>query len=261
MQRRVMMAGNWKMNKTISEAINLAVRLKYACNSVDDRDIVLCPPYPSLKPVAETVSDSGIEVGAQNMHYETAGAYTGEVSPPMVKDTGASWVILGHSERRQYFGEEEKLLARKLNAAVEHGLRVFLCIGESEAQREAGEVEAVISRQLTGALQEFEFDQFEDLVIAYEPIWAIGTGNTATPEQANEAHQIVRKYIGEIFSSQVAEQIRVVYGGSVKPHNVEELMAQPDIDGALVGGASLQAEDFTAIVKYDLEDRSSIPGI
>jgi len=261
MERRAMMAGNWKMNKTISEAINLAVRLKYACNSVDDRDVVLCPPYPSLKPVAETVSDSPIEVGAQNMHYESSGAFTGEISPPMVKDTGAGWVILGHSERRQYFGEEEKILARKLSAAVEHGLKVFLCVGESEAQREAGEVDSVLSRQLTGALGEFEFDQFEDIVIAYEPIWAIGTGNTASPEQANEAHQIVRKNIAEIFSPEAAEKIRVVYGGSVKPHNVEELMAQPDIDGALVGGASLQAEDFTAIVKYDLEDRSSIPGI
>lgn len=261
MSRRPMLAGNWKMNKTISEAITLAVRLKYACNSVDDRDIVLCPPYPSLKPVAETVGDTNIEVGAQNMHYEKSGAYTGEISPPMVEDAGADWVILGHSERRQYFDEDEQLLARKLQAAVDQGLKVFLCIGETEQERDAGRVEEIITSQLTGALSDFQFESFDDLVIAYEPVWAIGTGNTATPEQANQAHEVVRSCIGDLFSADVADRIRVVYGGSVKPHNVEELMAQPELDGALVGGASLQADDFTAIVKYDLDEELSIPEV
>ncbi len=258
MSRRDMLAGNWKMNKTISEAINLAVRLKYACNSVDDRDIVLCPPYTSIKPVAETVDESPIEVGAQNMHFKRSGAYTGEVSPDMVKDAGAGWVILGHSERRQYFDEDEELLARKLKTASEEGLKVFYCIGETEDQRDAGRVQEILEGQLDGALAGFDFDDFEELVIAYEPVWAIGTGNSATPEQANEAHGVVRDTISKLFNPGVAEKIRVVYGGSVKPHNVQELMAQPDIDGALVGGASLTAEDFADIVKYDLEDEISL---
>ncbi len=258
MTRRNMLAGNWKMNKTISEAINLAVRLKYACNSVDDRDVVLCPPYTSLKPVAETVDESPIEVGAQNMHYERSGAFTGEVSPDMIKDAGADWVILGHSERRQYFDENEELLARKLRTASDEDLKVFYCIGETEEQRDAGQVEDILKTQLEAALSGFGFDDFEELVIAYEPVWAIGTGNTATPEQANEAHGVIRDVISNLFNPGVAEKIRVIYGGSVKPHNVQELMAQPDIDGALVGGASLSADDFADIVKYDLEDEISL---
>lgn len=258
MSRRDMLAGNWKMHKTISDAINLAVRLKYACNSIDDRDVVLCPPYTAIKPVAETVEDSIIEVGAQNMHYEQSGAYTGEVSPEMIKDAGASWVILGHSERRQYFREDEDILKNKLETAAAEELKVFYCIGESEQQREEGRVEEVLKTQLEGALSEFAFSDFSDLVIAYEPIWAIGTGNSASPEQAGEAHAVVRDCVGELFSPEVAEKIRVVYGGSVKPHNVESLMAQPSLDGALVGGASLAAEDFADIVKYDLEDDISI---
>ncbi len=258
MSRRDMLAGNWKMNKTISEAINLAVRLKYACSSIDDRDVVLCPPYTAIKPVAETVEDSIIEVGAQNMHYERSGAYTGEISPEMIKDAGASWVILGHSERRQYFSEDEELLQTKLETAADEDLKVFYCIGESERERENDQVETVLARQLEGALAEFSFSDFADLVIAYEPVWAIGTGNSATPEQANEAHSIVRDRISDLFSADVADQIRVVYGGSVKPHNVEKLMAQPSLDGALVGGASLAADDFADIVKYNVEDDISL---
>ncbi len=258
MTRRMMLAGNWKMHKTISEAINLAVRLKYACNSVNDRDIVLCPPCTSLKPVSETVKDSSIEVGAQNMHQELSGARTGEISPGMVKDAGAEWVILGHSERRQYFGEDEQLLRQKLQTAAEESLKVFFCIGETEEEREAGRVESVLSGQLEGALSGIDHADFAELVIAYEPVWAIGTGNTATPEQANEAHSLIRKKLASIFSEEVAGKLRIIYGGSVKPHNARQLLGQPDIDGALVGGASLSADSFSAIVKYDIEEEVSL---
>lgn len=259
MSRRPMLAANWKMHKTISEAINTAVRLKYSCQSVDDRDIVICPPYTSIKPVAETVAESEIEVGAQNMHFASSGAYTGEISPAMVADAGADWVILGHSERRQYFGEDEDLLARKLKTASEEGFKVFFCIGETEQERDEGRVEEILSNQLRGALGEFLLDVFEELVIAYEPIWAIGTGNSATPEQADQAHETVRSILDDIFHDGAGEQTRVIYGGSVKPNNVQELMAQPNLDGALVGSASLSAEDFSAIIKYNIEDEIEIP--
>lgn len=254
MDRRPMIAANWKMHKTISEAIDLTVRLKYACDSIDDRDVVLCPPYPSIQAVSETLSDSRIEVGAQNMHYEDAGAFTGEVSPPMVEDAGAEWVILGHSERRQYFNEDSEILTQKLRAASTQDLKVFYCIGESEEQRDNAEVETVLHQQLHDVLEGFNQDDFLDLVVAYEPIWAIGTGNSASPDQANEAHSIIRDEISELFDDEFASTTRIVYGGSVKPHNVEELMDQPQLDGALVGSASLSSEDFSAIVKYDIEE-------
>lgn len=262
MERRPMLAGNWKMHKTMTEAIHLAVRMKYVCESLDDRDVVLCPPYTSLRPVAETVSDSPIEVGAQNMHHKDTGAYTGEISPPMVEDTGATWVILGHSERRQYFGEDEEIIARKIRAAINQGLSIFYCIGETEDQRERGEVEEVLTHQLEGALSEFAADSFEDevdLVVAYEPIWAIGTGTSATPEQAGEAHQQVRDCLAGIYNESFASSTRIVYGGSVKPHNVQEIMAQTQVDGALVGSASLEADDFAPIVFYDGQEEIELP--
>ena len=259
MSRRPMLAANWKMHKTISEAINVSVRLKYSCQSIDDRDVVICPPYTSIKPVAETVKESTIEVGAQNMHYASSGAYTGEVSPAMIDDAGAKWVILGHSERRQYFDEDEDLLAQKLETASDEGFKIFFCIGETEQQRDQGQVEQVLSNQLRGALDRFTLDTFDELIIAYEPIWAIGTGNTATPEQANDAHETVRGILDDLFHDGAGESIRVIYGGSVKPNNVVELMAQPNLDGALVGSASLNAEDFSAIIKYDIDDEIQIP--
>ncbi len=258
MERRPMLAGNWKMHKTQSEAIDLAVRLKYACDSVDDRDVVLCPPYTSIRAVAETVDDSVIEVGAQNMHYEPSGAYTGEISPSMVEDAGADWVILGHSERRQYFGEDETTLNKKLRAAIDQGLKVFFCVGESEQQREDGRVEDVLRDQLE-ALEGIDADQLEEIVVAYEPIWAIGTGTSASPEQANEAHQTVRGALETRYGEEFARTTRIVYGGSVKPHNVEEIMSQPDVDGALVGSASLSAEDFAPIIQYDMEGEVELP--
>lgn len=254
MSRTPLLAGNWKMHKTISEAIDLTVRLKYACDDLDDRDVVVCPPFTALQAVSETVSDSEIEVGAQDMHQKTDGAYTGEVSPEMVSDTGAEWVILGHSERREYFNEDAELLTKKLSAASEYDLKVFFCIGESLEERESGNVEDVLNDQLSSVLTEFEYDDFEELVIAYEPLWAIGTGEAAAPEQANEAHNMVRQTLGKIYNDSIAETTRVVYGGSVKPHNVQELMDQSELDGALVGSASLEAEDFAQIVKFDQEE-------
>lgn len=259
MSRRPLMAANWKMHKTISEAINTAVRLKYACQSLDDRDVVICPPYTSIKPVAETVAESVIDVGAQNMHFASSGAYTGEVSPGMVEDAGANWVILGHSERRQYFNEDEELLSQKLGTASEENFKVFFCIGETEQERDEGRVQEVLTNQLRGALQDFHPDQFQELVIAYEPIWAIGTGNSATPDQADDAHATVRSVLDDLFGDGAGEQTRVIYGGSVKPNNVQKLMAQPNIDGALVGSASLNSEDFVEIIKYNIEDEIEIP--
>lgn len=260
MERKPMLAGNWKMHKTIEEAIDLTVRLKYACESLEDRDAVVCPPYTALQAVTETLSDSEIEVGAQNMHFEEEGAYTGEISPEMVTDTGSDWVILGHSERREYFEEDSDILTKKLKAAIEHDLKVFYCIGENEDQREDGEVESVIQDQLESVLSDLDLEDFEEFIVAYEPLWAIGSGNPATPEQANEAHGIVRETLSELFDEDAGERTRVVYGGSVKPHNVNELMEQPHLDGALVGSASLSAEDFAAIIKYDQEE-TEIPSV
>ncbi len=259
MERRPLLAGNWKMHKTIEESIDLGVRLKYACDEVEDRDVVLCPPYPSLQALAETVGDSIIEVGAQNMHHAEEGAFTGEISPAMVTDTGAEWVILGHSERRRLFGEDADVLREKTRAAAEHGLKVFYCVGETEEQRDRGEAESVIRRQLEDVLDGFRSEQFEELVVAYEPVWAIGTGNTASPEQANDAHGTVRTCLADLFGQEAAASTRVLYGGSVKPHNVAELMEQPQLDGALVGSASLSAADFSAIIHYDVEDEAELP--
>lgn len=260
MSRDPLLAGNWKMHKTISESIDLTVRLKYACENLDDRDVVVCPPFTSLQAVSETLSDSAIEVGAQNMHDEESGAFTGEVSPEMVRDTGAEWVILGHSERRELFGEDADFLQRKLGSAVDFDLKIFYCIGEDKEQRDAGEVESVIHRQLNSVLPDFSPSDFEELVIAYEPLWAIGTGEAASPEQANEAHEVVRDTLADIFDEGFAQETRVVYGGSVKPHNVSELMGQPELDGALVGSASLEADDFAQIIHYDREE-SEIPAL
>ena len=260
MSRTPMLAGNWKMHKTISESIDLTVRLKYACDSLDDRDVVVCPPFTALQAVTETLSDSEIEVGAQNMHYEEEGAFTGEVSPTMVTDTDAGWVILGHSERRELFGEDDEILRKKLRAAVDHNLKVFFCIGETLDQREAGNVPEVLRDQLEGVLKDFTADEFAELVIAYEPLWAIGTGEAASPDQANGAHEIVRTVLEDLFDGGTAQSTRIVYGGSVKPHNVAELMDQPELDGALVGSASLEAEDFAQIVQFD-RDESEMPAL
>ncbi len=250
--RRLLIAGNWKMNKTVPEALSLVRELKELVSDVNDRDILVCPPFTALYPVGKELKGSNILLGAQNMFYEEKGAFTGEVSPVMLRDVEASYVILGHSERRHIFGETDDLINKKVISAVKHSLTPILCVGELLEERERGETEAVVERQvregLKGLSRESEF------VIAYEPVWAIGTGKTATPEQAQEVHKFIRELLSEIFDSEKAERVRILYGGSVKPENAKSLLEMSDIDGALVGGASLKAESFSKIVKFDREE-------
>jgi triosephosphate isomerase len=245
-ERTPIVAGNWKMNKTSTEARALAgdLLLKIEDNRAE---VVICPPFTAIVDVAVAVKERGFRVYGQNMHEEKSGAYTGEVSAPMLIDAGASGVILGHSERRQLFGETDEALARKVPAALAAGLQPILCVGESDTQREAGETEDILRRQLEADLAGVDPAALAGIVIAYEPIWAIGTGKTASPEQAQEACAFVRAVVAERDSG-AAEEIRILYGGSMKPGNAAELIALPDIDGGLIGGASLDPGDFAAIV-------------
>jgi triosephosphate isomerase len=240
-------AGNWKMNKTATEARALAGDLLLQIPDRDSVEVVVCPPFTAIVDVAAAIKNRGFRIYGQNMHDEDSGAYTGEISAPMLLDVGATGVILGHSERRQLFGETDEALARKVPAALAAGLQPILCVGESDEQREAGETEDVLRRQLEADLAAVDVADLAGLVIAYEPIWAIGTGKTASPEQAQEACAFVRGVVAERDAG-AAEQIRVLYGGSMKPGNAAELIALPDIDGGLIGGASLDAGDFAAIV-------------
>ena len=244
--RRPLIAANWKMNKTIEETERfLAEFLPKVPDS--GPEVVICPPFLSLKTAVEHCVQSRARVAAQNMHEQPNGAYTGEVSAPMLQELGVDGVILGHSERRQYFNESDDALARKVLVALDAGLEPILCVGESLTQRESGETEALLTRQVAADLANVPDDRLAGVVIAYEPIWAIGTGRTATTEQAEEAIALIRGLI-ESRSAEAAAAIRILYGGSVKPENAEELVSQPDVDGALVGGASLDPEDFAAIV-------------
>jgi triosephosphate isomerase len=245
-ERTPYLAANWKMNKTIEEAEAFLGAFLPGVPS-GGPEVVLCPAFLALKTVVEHCAQSPVRVAAQNMHEEPAGAFTGEVSAPMLRELGVDAVILGHSERRQLFNETDEALARKVPAALTVGLGPILCVGETEAQRDAGETEAVLSHQLPADLAQVEPAELERVVIAYEPVWAIGTGRTATPEQAQEAILFIRDQL-RARDEAVAERVRIVYGGSVKPDNAAELMGQPDIDGALVGGASLDPSDFAAIV-------------
>jgi triosephosphate isomerase len=246
MPRTPVLAANWKMHKTVEETERfLAEFLPRAPES--GPEVVVCPPFPSLKTAVEHCAQTRVRVAAQNMHQEPDGAFTGEVSAPMLLELGVQGVILGHSERRQYFAESDEALARKLPVALEAGLEPILCVGENEAQRDSDETEGILTRQIEADLANVADDRLGDVVIAYEPIWAIGTGRTATPEQAQEAIALIRGLI-EGRSSEAAGAIRILYGGSVKPGNAAELISQPDVDGALVGGASLDPGDFAAIV-------------
>jgi len=244
------MAGNWKMHKTFGEAIKLVEALLEGVGDVEGREVLVCPPFTALYPVGRMLRDKPIEVGAQNMYPAEEGAYTGEVSPKMLLDCWCQYVILGHSERRQYFDESDAFINRKVQVALAHGLRPILCVGETEAQRLAGRQVDVVTGQLEGGLQGITAERMSQVVIAYEPIWAIGTGRTARPEDAQEMQAQVRALLAAMYGAGVAEGVRILYGGSVKPGNVDALMAQPDIDGALVGGASLDAESFIRIVRY-----------
>ena len=247
--RKTIIAGNWKLNKTIDEAIELVTLLKRDLSDVSEVDIVVCPVTTALSAINDVVLESNIEMGAQNLYWEDSGAFTGEVSAPLIKDAGCKYVIIGHSERRQYFGETNETVNKKIKAALAAGLLPIVCVGEVLEERESGKTFDVVRSQVTESLAGFSVDELARLVVAYEPVWAIGTGKTATPEQAQEVHKFIRGIIAEIGNDEVAAGLRLQYGGSVKPDNVKELMSQEDIDGALVGGASLKPDSFVALVK------------
>jgi triosephosphate isomerase (TIM) len=245
-ERRPLLAANWKMNKTIEDAEAYLAEFLPRAPGPDGPEVVLCPPFLALKTTIEHCLQSAVRVAAQNMHEAESGAYTGEVSALMLREIGVHGVVLGHSERRQYFGESDEALVRKVPAALEAGLEPILCVGESEGQRDAGETEAVLRHQLSADLNGVDGSELGRVVIAYEPVWAIGTGRNATPEQAQEASSFIRELLRRRDEG-AAERVRILYGGSVKPDNAAELLAQADIDGALVGGASLDAGQFAAI--------------
>ena len=246
-QRRPLIGGNWKMHKTIAETRGVLSELRAAVETIDDVDLAVAPPFTALAAAAETLVGSRIALWAQTMHEEQVGAYTGEISAVMLSDVGVRAVLLGHSERRALFGESNELVGHKLRTALAGSLEPVLCVGESEAQRLAGSTSDVVAAQLRAALEGLTETQMGSVVVAYEPVWAIGTGLTATPEQAQEVHAEIRTLLAELFGSVTAETVRIQYGGSVKPENAAELLAQPDIDGALVGGASLDARSFAGI--------------
>jgi triosephosphate isomerase len=245
--RKPLLAGNWKMNTNLQESLQLAADLNKLIGGVNDRDILVCPPFTALNSVADALRGSPIMVGGQDLHWEEKGAFTGEVSAQMLKSVGASYVLIGHSERRQYFGETNETVNKKLFAAIKHNLHAIVCVGETLSQREKNETLTVIEKQIIEGLAARDSRL---VTIAYEPVWAIGTGKTATPAQAQEVHLYIRKQLTDLFGKETAEQIRILYGGSVTPENIKELMAQPDIDGGLVGGASLKADSFAKIVTY-----------
>ena len=246
--RRTLIAGNWKMNCTRSEAAQLA---RGVVQGVADAsvDIVMCPPFTALETVSAIVSGTNVALGAQDIFWESSGAYTGEISSGMLLDIGCSYVIVGHSERRQYMSETDEMVNRKARAALAAGLQVMMCVGETLDEREAGKMQDIVKREVVNGLAEIDAGQIKSLSIAYEPIWAIGTGRTATPQQANEAHEFIRSVVAGLYGGDVARTFVIQYGGSVKPENTADLMAESHVDGALVGGASLKADSFVQIVK------------
>lgn len=245
------MAGNWKLNKTKQEAEALAGDIAAGARDVKDVEIVLCPVYTALDSVGRTIAGTALKLGAQDVYWQESGAFTGEVSSTMLKDAGCVFVIVGHSERRQFFGESNETVNQKVKAVLQEGLTPIMCVGETLPEREAGRVEAVVSDHVKGGLAGLTAEEIGRVVIAYEPVWAIGTGKTATPEQAQEVHELIRGLLRELAGAEVAERVRIQYGGSVKPDNVKSLMSQKDIDGALVGGASLKADAFLSLVKFN----------
>ncbi len=245
-------AGNWKMFKTVGEAVNFVSELAVRVAGIKGVEMVVCPPFTALAAVAGQLRDqgAGIALGAQNMYWEDEGAYTGEVAPGMLKEIGCRYVILGHSERRQYFGETDAVVNKKVHAALAHELIPIVCVGERLEERESGNTEEVVRRQVEGSLAELTARQAAaGLVVAYEPVWAIGTGRTASAADAQQVNKFIRGLLRNLFGEAAAQAVRIQYGGSVKPGNTAELMAQPDIDGALVGGASLEVDSFTDIIK------------
>lgn len=248
--RRPLIAGNWKMYKTCFEAVETVKEIVPLVGDISKTDIMVAPPFIALAPVSEILRGSNVGLGAQNLFWEDQGAFTGEISPGMLKSTGCQYAIIGHSERRQYFNETDATVNKRIKAAVTNGLIPILCVGETENERDSNNTLSVLDKQITNGLQNYNKDELNKLVIAYEPVWAIGTGKTATSDLVQEVHLFLRSLIGKIFGSDFAELIRILYGGSVKPNNIASLMMMPDIDGALVGGASLDADTFSRIVHY-----------
>jgi len=249
--RKLLIAGNWKMNCGPEETVSLLQGIQEKCEKMPKAvDGLVCPPMISLTTASIELQDmEGFALGAQNVHYEDNGAFTGEVSTQMLKEINCEYVILGHSERRQYFGETDKTVNAKVNKTLDDDLKPIICVGESLEQRKAGEHQLRVRKQVEAALIGVEKDNAASLVIAYEPIWAIGTGETATPDQAQEMHKMIRSVLADLYSEDTADEIRILYGGSMKPHNAEELLQQPDVDGGLIGGASLKAKSFTEIIE------------
>src|SRR6266581_2297088 len=251
-ERKLIIAGNWKMNKTVAEALDLVAGIKRELSHVKEVDIVVCPPFTALSEVSKAILNTNIRLGAQNMSEHNFGAYTGEIAAGMLKEFSVRNVILGHSERRQYQKESDELIAKRARAAHGASLKPIVCVGETLAEREAGKTEKVLETQVRGSLAGLSKEQMEETVVAYEPVWAIGTGKTASTAQAQEVHVFIRRLVAEIFGETVARRVRIQYGGSVKPSNARELMSQPDVDGALVGGASLEVRSFADIVKNSI---------
>jgi len=250
MARTPIIAGNWKMHMTVPEAVELVKGFMPSCSNKDGVEVVVAPPFTAILPLAVLMDGTGIKLAGQNMHHEPKGAFTGEVSAAMLKDAGCAYVIIGHSERRQYFGETDGSVNLKVKAAFANGLMPIMCVGETLDEREKGDAFKVIERQLSGGLSGISAAQMGSVVIAYEPVWAIGTGKTATPAQAQEVHAFIRGWLTTAYGGGVSSEVRIQYGGSVKPDNVSELMGMEDIDGALVGGASLKADSFSALVNF-----------
>ncbi|HJT23953.1 MAG TPA: triose-phosphate isomerase [bacterium] len=250
MTRTPIIAGNWKMYKTVKESVDFVKQLQETLKDVRNCEILVCPTALSVAAVADALRFSNIQVGSQDAHWENEGAYTGNISPAMFKEVGVRYIILGHSERRQYDNDTDKRINAKLKNVLRNGLKAIVCVGETLAEREAGKTEKVVETQVNGCFEGIGLGDLANIVIAYEPVWAIGTGKTATPEQANEVHAFIRKLVAQKYNPEAAGKIRIQYGGSVKPENIKQLMAQPDIDGALVGGASLKVDSFTAIAKF-----------
>ena len=253
--RTPLMAGNWKMHKGPGQAIRFLNELADAVVDAEDREVLICPPFVDLYPLGRMLRKDqdkvGIRLGAQNLYPAEQGAYTGEISPAMLRECNCDYVIVGHSERRQYFREDNSFINQKVNIARQFDLIPILCVGETEEQRDAGQAEAVVTTQVREGLAGVAISSTQELVVAYEPVWAIGTGRTATPADAQAMHAYIRTILADLYGKTLADGIRILYGGSVKPHNVDDLMAQPDIDGALVGGASLEVESFARIVKFE----------
>ncbi|MFZ0456833.1 MAG: triose-phosphate isomerase [Ignavibacteriaceae bacterium] len=247
--RRKIIAGNWKMNNDINGTINLISNLVKSLNNSENCDVIVCPPFTSLTEANSQIKNTVIKLGAQNMYFENEGAYTGEISAQMLKSAGCEFVILGHSERRAIFNESDSLINKKIKKAISSGLKPIFCVGESLEQREKGVMKDIIKTQVTEGLNDISAEEIKTLIIAYEPVWAIGTGRNATPEQAQEVHEFIRSLIKEKYSEEIADNMIIQYGGSVKPDNAKDLLSQKDIDGALVGGASLKADLFLGIIR------------